>query len=195
MNKKVFKMSFLALMGAILLILMFTPLGYIPVGVLRITTMHIPVILTACILGVKEGMMMGCLFGISSVVINTINPTITSFVFSPFIEVGGIHGNGYSLLIALLPRILIGLVAGFIYKKYQNKLGLSFAAFLATLTNTILVLGGIYILFGTSYASSRGIAYELLKNVMLTTVFTNGLLEALVAIVVCNIVVPKLKRS
>lgn len=195
MNKKVFKMSFLALMGAILLILMFTPLGYIPVGVLRITTMHIPVILTACILGVKEGMMMGCLFGISSVVINTINPTITSFVFSPFIEVGGIHGNGYSLLIALLPRILIGLAAGFIYKKYQNKLGLSFAAFLATLTNTILVLGGIYILFGTSYASSRGIAYELLKNVMLTTVFTNGLLEALVAIVVCNIVVPKLKRS
>ncbi len=194
MNKKVFKMSFLALMGAILLILMFTPLGYIPVGVLRITTMHIPVILTACILGVKEGMMMGCLFGISSVVINTINPTITSFVFSPFIEVGGIHGNGYSLLIALLPRILIGLVAGFIYKKYQNKLGLSFAAFLATLTNTILVLGGIYILFGTSYASSRGIAYELLKNVMLTTVFTNGLLEALVAIIVCNIVVPKLKR-
>lgn len=195
MNKKVFKMSFLALMGAILLILMFTPLGYIPVGVLRITTMHIPVILTACILGVKEGMMMGCLFGISSVVINTINPTITSFVFSPFIEVGGIYGNGYSLLIALVPRILIGLVAGFIYKKYQNKLGLSFAAFLATLTNTILVLGGIYILFGTSYASSRGIAYELLKNVMLTTVFTNGLLEALVAIVVCNIVVPKLKRS
>ena len=195
MNKKVFKMSFLALMGALLLILMFTPLGYIPVGVLRITTMHIPVILTACILGVKEGMMMGCLFGISSVVINTINPTITSFVFSPFIEVGGIHGNGYSLLIALLPRILIGLVAGFIYKKYQNKLGLSFAAFLATLTNTILVLGGIYILFGASYASSRGIAYELLKNVMLTTVFTNGLLEALVAIVVCNIVVPKLKRS
>ncbi len=195
MNKKVFKMSFLALMGAILLILMFTPLGYIPVGVLRITTMHIPVILTACISGVKEGMMMGCLFGISSVVINTINPTITSFVFSPFIEVGGIHGNGYSLLIALVPRILIGLVAGFIYKKYQNKLGLSFAAFLATLTNTILVLGGIYILFGTSYASSRGIAYELLKNVMLTTVFTNGLLEALVAIVVCNIVVPKLKRS
>ena len=195
MNKKVFKMSFLALMGAILLILMFTPLGYIPVGVLRITTMHIPVILTACILGVKEGMMMGCLFGISSVVINTINPTITSFVFSPFIEVGGIHGNGYSLLIALVPRILIGLVAGFIYKKYQNKLGLSFAAFLATLTNTILVLGGIYILFGTSYASSRGIAYELLKNVMLTTAFTNGLLEALVAIVVCNIVVPKLKRS
>ena len=182
-------------MGAILLILMFTPLGYIPVGVLRITTMHIPVILTACILGVKEGMMMGCLFGISSVVINTINPTITSFVFSPFIEVGGIHGNGYSLLIALVPRILIGLVAGFIYKKYQNKLGLSFAAFLATLTNTILVLGGIYILFGASYASSRGITYELLKNIMLTTVFTNGLLEALVAIVVCNIVVPKLKRS
>lgn len=195
MNKKVFKMSFLALMGAILLILMFTPLGYIPVGVLRITTMHVPVILTACILGVKEGMAMGCLFGISSIVINTINPTVTSFVFSPFIEVGGIHGNVYSLLIALVPRILIGLVAGFIYKKYQNKLGLSCATFLATLTNTILVLGGIYILFGTSYASSRGIAYELLKNVMLTTVFTNGLLEALVAIVVCNIVVVKLKRS
>lgn len=195
MNKKVFKMSFLALMGAILLILMFTPLGYIPVGVLRITTMHIPVILTACILETKEGMLLGGLFGLSSVVINTINPTVTSFVFSPFIEVGGIHGNGYSLLIALAPRILIGLVAGIVYKKYQNKLGLTLASFLATLTNTILVLGGIYILFGTSYASSRGIAYELLKNVMLTTVFTNGLLEALVAIVVCNIVVPKLKRS
>ncbi len=37
-------------------------------------------------------------------------PGITSFVFSPFITVGGISGNFFSLVIALVPRILLGVI-------------------------------------------------------------------------------------
>ena len=93
-NKKIFKMVFLAMMSAVLVIMMFTPLGFIPLGVLRITTMHIPVLITAMVLGKKEGMMMGALFGISSVIINTLQRTLTSFVFSPLISVGAENVNG-----------------------------------------------------------------------------------------------------
>lgn len=188
-NKKIFKMAFLAMMSAVLVIMMFTPLGYIPLGVLRITTMHIPVLITAMVLGKKEGMMMGALFGISSVIINTLQPTLTSFVFSPFISVGAVNGNGYSLIIAVLPRILLGWSSGVVYERlasYINDTGrIILSACVGTLTNTLLVLGGIYLFFGPAYAAVRSIEYSALFTVLLTTILTNGILEILLAAVIC----------
>lgn len=188
-NKKIFRMAFLAMMSAVLVIMMFTPLGYIPLGVLRITTMHIPVLITAMVLGKKEGMMMGALFGISSVIINTLQPTLTSFVFSPFITVGTVNGNGYSLIIAILPRILLGWSSGVIYERlasYKNDTSrIILSAFAGTLTNTLLVLGGIYLFFGPAYAAVRGIEYSALLTVLVTTILTNGILEILLAAVIC----------
>lgn len=188
-NKKIFKMAFLALMSAILVMMMVTPLGYIPIGVLRITTMHIPVLITAMVLGKKEGMLMGALFGISSVIINTLQPTITSFVFSPFITVGTVNGNGYSLIIAILPRILLGWSSGMIYEllvTYKNEtFRIVISALIGTLMNTLLVLGGIYLFFGPAYAAARGIEYSALLTILLTTIMTNGILEILLAAVIC----------
>ncbi len=196
-NKKIFKMAFLAMMSAVLVIMMFTPLGYIPLGVLRITTMHIPVLITAMVLGKKEGMMMGALFGISSVIINTLQPTLTSFVFSPFISVGAVNGNGYSLIIAVLPRILLGWSSGVIYERlasYINDTGrIILSACVGTLTNTLLVLGGIYLFFGPAYAAVRSIEYSALFTVLLTTILTNGILEILLAAVICLAVVKALQ--
>lgn len=188
-NKKIFKMTFLSMSSAILILMMFTPLGYIPIGVLRITTMHIPVLITAMILGKRAGMAMGILFGISSVIINTLHPTVTSFVFSPFITVGKVNGNFYSLLIAILPRALLGWFSGWCYERLsylhdENK-QIIVSAFVGTLTNTILVLGGIYFFFGSAYAMIKGIAYSTLFSVLLTTIFTNGILEIILAIVSC----------
>ena len=72
---------------------MFTPLGFIPIGPMKATTMHIPVILAGILLGIKGGAITGLVFGISSVVNATINPTILSFVFTPFYSLGEYHGN------------------------------------------------------------------------------------------------------
>lgn len=44
----------MALFAAIIVILAFTPLGYIPLGVITPTTVHIPVIIAGIILGWKK---------------------------------------------------------------------------------------------------------------------------------------------
>lgn len=89
MNQSRRKTKFLVLVTmfcSIQVILMLTPLGYIPLGPVRATTMHIPVILAGILLGIKGGAITGFVFGISSVMINTLTPTITSLYLLPFIH-------------------------------------------------------------------------------------------------------------
>ena len=54
-------------------------------------------------------------FGLTSMINNTFNPNLTSFVFSPFYSLGNVHGNFKSLMICFVPRILIGVVAYYVY--------------------------------------------------------------------------------
>ncbi|MCF0111403.1 MAG: ECF transporter S component, partial [Erysipelotrichaceae bacterium] len=95
-NKKTEQMVKLAFLIALELVLWMTPLGYVPIGVVRATTMHIPVILAGILLGKTQGAVCGFIFGLTSVITNTVTPTVTSFVFSPFYAVGGVSGNLYS---------------------------------------------------------------------------------------------------
>lgn len=184
-QQKTHDLVLISMLIAVEMVLMFTPLGYIPLGVVRATTLHIPVILAAIILGYRGGIVLGLVFGITSVLINTFAPTATSFVFSPFYRVGEFSGGLSSLIIALVPRMLLGGVSAFVYEKLSRKLPQSLAASIAsicgTLTNTILVLGGIYLFFGQSYAQVRNIPYQTLISVLMSIVFTNGIMEAILA--------------
>ncbi len=193
MNKtKTQDMTIFSMLLAIEIILVMTPLGYLPIGVLSITTMHIPVIIAGILLGKKEGAALGFVFGLTSMIRATLQPGVTSFCFSPFITIGGISGNYASILIAFVPRILLGFVSGLVYEilihKFNNKTTIVIASLAGTLTNTILVLLGIYIFFGQAYASVLGIAYETLIMALLTVVASNGIVEAIVASVVSVLV-------
>lgn len=194
-NKKIFKQTLFAMLLAIEVLLMFTPLGYVPIGVLRITTMHIPVLVGAMCLGIKGGALLGLSFGISSIIYNTLVPTVTSFVFSPFVSVGQIHGNGLSLVVAIVPRVLLGVIAALIYKRLKNKsIAVIVSSGIATFIHTILVLFLIYICFGQPYAYSRGIEYQTLFSVFLTTVFSNGILEIVIAVIINTIVMKLINK-
>ena len=83
-SKKTQYMTSMALFLAIEIILVVTPLGYIPIGPLNATTMHIPVIIAGIVLGKKAGAELGFVFGLTSLIKATIQPGITSFCFSPF---------------------------------------------------------------------------------------------------------------
>lgn len=184
----------LALMGVLLaieIILNFTPLGLIPLGFMNATTLHIPVIIGAIFLGPIGGGILGAAFGVLSIITNTIRPNVTSFVFSPFITISNTSGNFTSLIIALVPRILIGVVAYYVYKvvseKCKNKIiAYLLAAVAGSLTNTILVMGGIYMFFGQSYAAAKGLAFEALFGIILGIVGINGVPEAIVAAIVVS---------
>ena len=190
MNKSRKKTKFLVLLTmfcSIQVVLMLTPLGYIPIGPIRATTMHIPVILAGILLGVKGGAITGLVFGISSVIINTITPTITSFVFTPFYSLGEYHGNVMSLVIAIAPRVLLGVLAAFIYSWFRNKdnkvrlIGSGMIALVCTLIHSILVLGMIYVFFGPSYATAKGVEVSALFGLLLGLITTNSVLEAIIA--------------
>lgn len=197
MNQSSKKTKYLVLVTmfcSIEVLLMFTPLGFIPIGPMKATTMHIPVILAGILLGIKGGAITGLVFGISSVVNATINPTILSFVFTPFYSLGEYHGNFMSLVIAIVPRVLLGVLGGLIYSWFKNRdkniIGGGVTALFCTVLHTAMVLGMIYIFFGPSYAAAQGLDTTQLLIALIGLVFTNGLLEACVATVV---IVPLVK--
>lgn len=191
----------MALLGVFIgfeLVLMLTPLGYIPIGPLKATTLHIPVILIAVACSWKEGAILGAVFGLTSIVMNTITPTPVSFVFTPFYSFGELHGNFYSLLVALLPRILIGVSSGLIMQsmrklKVNETVSVLIASIVGSLCNTILVMGGIYVFFGPAYAAVKEIAYDALMAVIWGTITTNGVIEAILAAVLVTAVYKAIK--
>lgn len=196
-SKKTQYMTSMALFLAIEIILVVTPLGYIPIGPLNATTMHIPVIIAGIVLGKKSGAELGFVFGLTSLIKATIQPGITSFCFSPFVTIGTMSGNYKSLLIAFVPRILLGYLAGLVFgimkKNNRENLGVVVGALTGAITNTVLVLSGIYIFFGEAYASAVGVQYSTLVTVLLGVVSTNGILEAILGAIVSLAIYKALK--
>ena len=175
---------------ALTLILALVPnLGYIPLGPFNITTVHLPVIIGAVMLGPGAGAFLGLVFGITSIIHATVTMPITAFMFSPFVP----FGNFYSVIVAIVPRVLVGAVAAYLYRliKIKDKRGYfaSLAAGIAgSLTNTVLVLGGAYVFFGRQYAASNSIPFDGLFAFLLGVVASNGIVEAVVAAVVVTAV-------
>lgn len=198
----------MALFSAIIVVMAFTPfLGYIPLGVTRATIIHVPVIIGSILLGPKKGAFLGGVFGLTSLLINTFTPTITSFTFSPFYA----GGNLWSLVICFVPRILIGIVPYFVYKSLSalfkqakkkglwDTLSLGVAGLLGSLVNTGLVMSLIYVCFGKSYAAAKEVSYDVLYKVILSVVAVNGIPEAIVAAiltaVICKVLIRFLRSS
>ena len=184
MNKKKTKnLVLMSLFIAIEVVMSNTPfLGFIPVGAIKATTLHIPVIIAGIVLGRKQGAFVGLVFGLCSLLSNTIAPTVSSFIFSPFIS-----GSFFSAIIAIVPRALIGYIAGIVYeflKKKNEVMGIICGSFIGALTNTILVLAGIYIIFGAQYASLLNIDINTLLPYLLGVIATQGLIEALLGTVI-----------
>ena len=110
-----------ALMAAIVILLANTPLGMIQLPIIKATTVHIPVIIGAILLGPSAGAILGFVFGVCSLVSNTMAPTLLSFAFSPFMSTTGIPGAIKAIWISVGCRMLIGIAAGWLWILF-NKL-------------------------------------------------------------------------
>lgn len=202
-KKDLRRMVQIALLAAIMMVMSVTPLGYIPLPFMKATIMHIPVIIGACLLGPRVGAGLGALFGVTSVVMATINPNITSFVFTPFYSFNEqFHGSIWSIVVAMLPRILIGVVSGYVFilvKKVikNDTVSLMLAGISGAMTNTIGVMGLIYIFFGEQYAIAGGKDPQLLLGIIIGIIATNSVMEAIIAAIltaaVCKAVLTAFK--
>ncbi|CAM3646499.1 ECF transporter S component [Erysipelothrix urinaevulpis] len=178
-NKKLVQISFF---GMIIVVMSLTPLGFIQVGPIKATLVHIPVIFASLLLGSKFGGMMGFIFGFMSLIQNTMAPGLLSFAFSPMIPViGTSSGSWLALIIVFIPRIIVGLIPGYLYHKTKS---LSVSVLSGSLLNTILVLSLIGILFTNAYASAMNVNASSLIKIIVGIVFTNGMIEALIALMI-----------
>ncbi|RKJ42250.1 ECF transporter S component [Acutalibacter sp. 1XD8-33] len=183
-----------ALFAAILLLMGFTPLGLIDLPFMRATTLHIPVIIASVLLGPGRGGFLGGMFGLISLWKGTMAPNLVSFAFSPFVPLPGeTHGTPWALVICFVPRILVGVVPWFVVKLFERipgnrtalkTVGYAFAGAVGSAVNTVLVMGLIALLLGDAYAAAQGIGRDLVNGFILTTVFANGIPEAIAAAVI-----------
>ena len=175
-----------ALMAAIVIVLANTPLGMIQLPVIKATTVHIPVIIGAILLGPMAGGILGFVFGVCSLVSNTMAPTLLSFAFSPFMSTTGIPGAIKAIWVSVGCRILIGVAAGWLWVlfkkvKLNQIVALVLTGFLGSMVNTVTVMGGIYLLFAQQYAQAKDVAVTAVWGLVMGTVTASGIPEAIVA--------------
>lgn len=185
-NVNVRRMSIIGVLSAISIMLSLTPLGFIPIGPVNATIMHIPVIIGSIVEGPIVGMSIGFIFGATSLIRALTMPTVTSFAF-------------INPLVSILPRLLIGLVAYYVYQLAVKITKNSFVSgwivgFIGSLVNTIGVLGMIYVLYGARYAEALGESAAAAKTLLLTLATTSGIPEAIVGGFVVSAVAVILKK-
>lgn len=87
-----------AVLIAVMMVLGMTRLGFIPVGAVNATTLHIPVLIAALLFDAKIGVLLGACFGAYSMANAFLHPTPLSFLFM-------------NPLVAIVPRLVFPLVA------------------------------------------------------------------------------------
>ncbi len=171
-KKKLVRLVMCALFAALIVVMTFTPyLGYITVGVIEITTLHIAVIFGACVLGPKYGAVLGAVWGATCIM------RAFQFGIIPF----------QNPMVSLLPRLIVGLVAGLVFMllsktNCKKPISLGLSALAGTVTNTVLVLSSLQ-LFG-GFTTLFGESAKALDVIITTLISTNGLIELASAIIV-----------
>lgn len=181
-----------ALLAAVIFLLSFTPIGFVNLVIIKATIVHIPVIIGSMLLGPKVGALLGFCFGLTSFINNTLAPTaIMSPMFSPLVPMPGTdHGTPWALVVCFVPRILVGVVPAYVERwlsallskpRRRGAIPLFLSGFAGSMTNTLLVMHLIYLLFRDVYADRTGTAVEAVYTVITSIIIFQGLPEAIVA--------------
>ena len=172
------RMTELALLMAIVLVLAYTPLGYLntPWG-FPITLIVIPVAVGAIVLGPKAGTFLGLVFGLTS-----FTKTFGGAGMGPIM----LDANPFGFFIlCVVPRLLVGLFPGLMYlglKRFTKYRTVSQAVccFLTPVCNTVFYMTALWLLFADTwlgYTGNQGSGFSLLL-LMLSGVAVNGFVEA-----------------
>ena len=196
-----------AMFTAIILIMAFTPFGLIDLPLIKATILHVPVIIGAIALGPRMGAFFGFLFGLTSIIKNTMAPSLLSFAFTPLVPVPGLgKGSLWAIVICFVPRILVGVIPWLVYKLCTIVIGRRMNTGIRTIvfaicgaiggfTNTALVMGMIFVVFKDAYATARTIPVEQVLSAILAVVATNGIPEMLAAAVIVPFICLALVRA
>ncbi|MBR5743552.1 MAG: ECF transporter S component [Clostridia bacterium] len=189
------RMTRLAILAAILILMAFTPLGYLKIGPFSMTLLMIPVAVGAVVLGPGAGLFLGTVFGLTSLAqCFGIDPTGTFLMNT--------NPVGMTVL-ALVPRMLMGLLCGLIFKLFDRPekpvlrtSGTFVASLSSALLNTILFMSAlvIFVLHNEAVFPLPDYGFGTVITAIVTMVGLQGVLEAVITTVVGGAVSTALLR-
>ncbi len=139
--KKVVRLSLLAVLTAIIILMAFTPIGYLRTPLFEITFITIPVAVGAIALGPVSGGILGGVFGVTSY----IQCFLGSPLGTPLLAINPLFAG----IVCIVPRVLIGVIGGLVYKSFKTDkiYAGAIASFSVAISNTILFLGSLIALY------------------------------------------------
>ena len=175
-HHKTLKLVETAMLAAIVVLMSFTPIGYLKVGALSITFIMIPVVIGGITVGPAAGAVLGAIWGATS-----------------FWQCFGMDAFGTTLLslnpvgtfiTCVVARILAGWLAGLIYmaiSKIGPKariIGCPIASLSVALINTTLFMGSLVAFFWNIRGFKELVEKTSVLAFILTFVTVNGAIEA-----------------
>ena len=193
MNKSKFSTTYLvemALLVAIILLMAFTPIGYIKTAGLEITLIVIPVAVGAVTLGPTAGAILGAVFGVTSF--------IQCFGMSAFGTILLGVNPVLTFLVCVPTRILDGWLTGLIYQGLRktalpSQVSVTIASLCCPLLNTTFFMGALVTLFAPTMREMFGMTKVI--PFIATFVGINGVVEAAVCFVLGTAIAVALKKA
>ena len=186
------RMVLLAMLSGILLVMSFTPLGYLNIGPLAISLNMIPVAIGAVALGPGGGAFLGAVFGITSC-LQCIGIGGTSAMGVILFEISPV----LTIIQRFATRVLAGWLTGVVYR-CLHKLHFSYASYAAgcgaALFNTAFFMIALVLLFGNTPYLQNLIAGRNILVFILSFVGINALVELLAATVTVGVVCNALEK-
>lgn len=190
----------LSLLTAVVLIMAYTPLGYLrtPWGV-EITFIVIPVAVGTLMLGPKAGAFLGLVFGLTSFA--------QCFGASPLGAIFLAENPIGTFFVCVVNRVLVGLIPGLIYLPFKRfsrtrNFGIALCCFLAPVLNTVFYIAGNWMLFQDTWLGVASSTYGYtgakgpsLLLFMMGLVAVNGIAEAVSGLVLGAAVCKTLEKT
>lgn len=188
------ELTLLGLLTAILLVMSFTPLGYLNIGPLAITLNTIPVAIAAVALGPVGGAFTGAVFGMTS--------------FLQCLGIGGSSAMGvilfeinpfFAFVQRFVPRMVTGLLVGYIYSSVKKLGGHTVASFVsgfsAAFLNTALFMSALVLLFGDTEYVQGLIGGQNILIFICTFVGINAIFEMIASTAITGAVCKALEKA
>lgn len=189
------QMTVLGLMIAVLVLMSYTPLGYLNIGPLAISFNMIPVAIAAIACGPMGGAILGAVFGLTS--------------FGQCIGIGGVSAMGATLFAIspvlafiqrFVPRLLDGLLLGYIFKGLRKvtkntTLAGYITGFLAAFLNTLFFMTALVVLFGNTEYVQNLIGGRNIIVFICAFVGVNAICEMIAATLLTGLISVALKKA
>lgn len=198
-SSKVHQITRLAILVAIIFLLSFTPLGYLTIGPIAATTIQMPVIVGAAIMGPASGALLGFFFGLSALI-----KVLTMPGADPFATLALAHSPFAYLLVCMGARILMGWLSGLLaaglrripaVSGRRSLAGYLITGFVGSALNTVFYLGLLWGLCAEVISSFYGVDLSGVGQLVVGTAYAAGIPEAIVSCVVVGAVCKALEKT